>query len=289
MARPKRAGKTDSAAVPESAGSQRSAAKPSEKPSEVRSMMLSVDKALRALAALSEAGPKGLPLNGLAKQLELNKSSLHVTLGALRFRDFVEQAPDTGLYRLGPAVLQLAQSYFDSLDVRAVLRPAIFRLASRINEVCHIAILDGEYIIYVEKVESQKPIQPGTRVGMRRPALTTAMGRAMIAFECPDFEYFRMRFKDTLMQRALSFPGFAEDEWSKICEAKSRGFGVDLEENVKGLDAVAVAVLRADQPVAACSAVSFAQPEVDVEERARIIHDELMSVITPPLHLPEIQ
>lgn len=251
-----------------------------------RSAMPSVDKALRALLLLGDAGPAGLPLNEIAKQLGLNKSSLHVTLGALRFRDFVTQSPSTGFYRLGSAVGQLSQTYLNSLDIRSTLRPAIVRLADHINEVCHIAVLDGREILYIDKIESRRAIQPGTRIGMRLPALTTAMGRAMIAYECPTFASFEARFDKALTPRTPNAPSSLLEEWQRIVKAREQGFGVDLEENVEGLTAVAVAVLSNGRPVAAVSAVTLASDHGDLEGHARQIRTALEAVVSPPLHLP---
>ncbi|MCD1635805.1 IclR family transcriptional regulator [Martelella mediterranea] len=251
-----------------------------------RSAMPSVDKALRALLVLAEAGPEGMPLIEVAKKLGLNRSSLHVTLGALRFRDFVAQSPITGYYRLGSAVGYLSQSYLNSLDIRLTLRPAILRLADQINEVCHIAVLEGQEILYIEKIESRRAIQPGTRVGMRLPALTTAMGRAMVAYECPTFESFKIRFKNALTPRTKNAPKTLEEEWSRIVDARRMGFGVDNEENVEGLTAVAVAVLDDARPIAAVSAVSLASDKPDLQEQARLIRKALKPVLVKPLHLP---
>ncbi len=249
--------------------------------------MPSVDKALRALLVLADAGPAGLSLSEIARQLDINKSSLHVTLGALRFRNFVEQSPFTGFYRLGSAPGQLSQTYLNSLDIRIMLRPAVQRLAEQINEVCHIAVLDGQEILYIEKIESNKAIQPGTRVGMRLPALTTAMGRAMVAREHQAFGAFKVRFDKSLVPRTPNAPKTLEEEWNIICEVRKRGFGVDLQESVEGLVAVAVAVLSAGRPVAAVSAVSFAHDNVDIEQHAQLIRNALETVIVPPLHLAE--
>ena len=252
-----------------------------------RTSMPSIDKALRALLTLADAGPAGLPLADIASRLELNKSSLHVTLSALRFRDFVEQSPSTGFYRLGPALEQLSQTYLSSLDIRATLRPAVQRLAEQVDEVCHISVLDGCEILYIEKIESTKAIQPGTRVGGRLPALTTAMGRAMIAHEFPTYRSFRARFEGALIPRTLNAPSDLDEEWKCICDARARGYGVDNQENVEGLVGVAVAVLRGGRAVAAVSVVSLADDCVDVERNVRLIRDALGSVMVPPLHLPE--
>ncbi len=253
------------------------------------SAMPSVDKALRALLALADAGPAGLPLTELALRLGLNKSSLHVTLGALRHRQFVTQSPESGFYRLGNTIGQLAETYLKGLDIRALLRPAILKLNQELNEVCHIAVLDGTEVVYIDKLESTQMIQPGTRVGMRLPAVTTAMGRAMIAQECPTYARFAARFGKALVTPTANAPRTLEEAWAKIEQAKRDGFGVDREENVLGLTAVGVAVLNGDRAAGAVSLVMLAAEngEESLRRHAARIRSAVADVLSPPLHLPE--
>lgn len=253
------------------------------------SAMPSVDKALRALLTLSEAGPAGLPLTELAQRLGLNKSSLHVTLGALRYRHFVTQSPETGHYKLGSTIGQLAETYFKSLDIRSILRPAILRLNQELNEVCHIALLDGTEVVYIDKLESTRAIQAGTRIGMRLPAVTTAMGRAMIACEYATFGRFAARFAGALATPTANAPQTVEAAWGRIEAARRDGYGLDLEENVLGLTAVGVAVLNGDSVAAAVSVVMLAaeQGAESLEWHAEQIRQAVGAVLTPPLRLPE--
>jgi DNA-binding IclR family transcriptional regulator len=222
------------------------------------SVMPSVDKALRVLTVLAGAGPSGMALGELATRLAVNKSSLHVTLGALRYREFVTQAGANGNYFLGPSVGQLSETYLRNYDIRAILHDALLRLVEEIDEVAHIAVLDATEIIYVDKIPSQKPIQPGTAIGARMPALTTALGRAMIAAQYSDFQTFAARFGKSLTVRTPKSPKTIEEAWERIVQARERGYAVDLEENVTGLTAVGVAILNGAQPVAAVSIVSLA-------------------------------
>lgn len=256
--------------------------------SESTSPMPAVDKALATLMELASAGPSGLALSEIATRLGLNKTSLHATLRALRHRDFVTQVPDTGSYRLGRAALELSFAYTSQLDIRASLRPRILRLAQDIDQVCHIAVLDGTEILYLEKAESRKPIQPHTHVGMRLPALTTAMGRAMIACEYSDYESFAARFGGTYAPPTENAPETLPEVWERIVEARRNGYGLDLEESVIGLTAVAIAVLDpSGHAVGAASIVTLAGEFSGGGQeyfRGRL-YDALSEAITPPLRL----
>jgi DNA-binding IclR family transcriptional regulator len=254
------------------------------------SPMPAVDKALATLAELAAAGPAGRSLGDLATRLELNKTSLHATLRALRHRDFVVQVPENGSYRLGPAAFELSRAYTSHLDVRALLRPRVLRLAEEIDEVCHISVLDGTEILYLEKVESRKPIQPGTYVGMRLSALTTAMGRAMIACEYADYESFATRFNGALEPRTENAPTTLPEAWERIVQARRDGYGLDLEENVVGLTALGMAVLDPHgHPLGAVSIVTLADEwrRTGPQYFYGRLYDALSDVVGPPLRLQQ--
>lgn len=219
--------------------------------------MPSVDKALRAIMELAEAGVEGLALADLADRLGVNRSSLHMTLRALRHRSFVDQDRSNGHYVLGSSLLAAASLYYRNFDLRGALRPVLVQLAAELNEVFHLAILDGTDLLYLEKVESRRPIQPGTSVGHRLPALTTALGRALVAATTDDFEDFRRRFKGSLDPRTRGAPQTLEEEWAEIERAKQVGHARDVEHNIEGLAAVAVALRLNHTPVAAVSIVTL--------------------------------
>lgn len=260
-------------------------------PDEERSPIASVDRALLALLALADAGPAGVALTELASIMGVKKAGLHLTLAALRHRGFVTQSPDTGHYQLGGQIDRLNRAYLSNLDVRAPLRPAIQRLAANINEVCHIGVLDGTDILYVDKAESRRPIQAGTSIGMRLPALTTAMGRILIAQAYPDYASFAARFTGALIRRTDYAPRTLPEAWDHIVLARERGYGLDLQNNVIGLNGIAVAILDGDHPQAAVSVVSLA--DEDGPEGPTRHLDELRSVISqalrPPLRFAEPQ
>lgn len=253
--------------------------------------MPSVDKALLTLLMLAECGPTGAPLGRIANDLGIKRSSMHATLSALRYRGFVSQNGDTGFYRLGPEAARLASAFYDNVDIPVLLRPAIKRLAEEINEVVHVAVPDGTNVLYVDKAESRRPIQAGTAIGMRLPAVTTALGRSLIAQEYRDFESFAVRFKGTWTPRTPKAPRTLEEAWGPVVEARRNGFARDMEANVEGLAAVAVAILRGSMPIAAVSIVGLLSetgpdgPTVHLES----LRATLDAVLTPPYRLASPQ
>ncbi len=245
-----------------------------------RSPLGSVDKALRALQRLGETGADGSPLTRLAGELGLNKASLHRTLSALRHRGFVEQ-DSGGNYRLGTAILALADSYLRDESLRRIFHSGLSELCSRINETCHLGVLLGEQVMYIDKVEPQRAIRIWSEIGWRNPAVCTALGRAILCQKFIDFESFSQRFPSPIVKRTTSTRTSLQAVWQDLMEARRRGFAMEVQENEPGVTCIATALLRGTEVIAAISVTT--PSERMNEDRAAIVTRQLRECIEPHL------
>ena len=132
-------------------------------------------------------------------------------------------------------------------DRRAILE----RLVADLNETCNITMLDGAEVVYVDRVESQWPLQMTLQPGSRVPLHCTASGKLFFAL-LP--ARTRKRLLATLplerrTVRTLVEPALLEAEFVRIREAR---FGTDNEEVLEGLVAASVPVMdAAGRPIAA--------------------------------------
>ncbi len=242
----------------------------------------SVDRALLVLQALARAGARGAPLAELSTELGLNKSTVHRALAALRYRDFVTQDHATGAYLLGPAAIGLHETYFDDDQLPLLLHGALVALSGETAELVHLGVLSGAHVLYLDKVEPQRPVRVWSAVGRRRPAASTALGRALLAYRGTTQEmlggYIRATVSDDDGPPA---PVSAERLWQTLEDARRRGYAVEQEENEPGISCLAVPLLRGEVPVAAVSITAPAERMTD--ERFHELHDQVRSVLPPLL------
>jgi DNA-binding IclR family transcriptional regulator len=214
----------------------------------------SVDRALRVLQALAAAGPGGLQLVELSGELGLNKTTVHRTLGALRHRDFVAQEPTTGRYLLGPRAVALSEQFFREENLPALLHPALVALCAATDELVHLGVLSGVQVVYLDKVEPERPVRVWSAIGRRNWAVTTGLGRAMLAF--------RGIQRSVLDGYVDAVGGAVAVEhghvWDELVDTRRRGYAVEVEENEPGIACVAVPLLRGG-PSAAPAAPSSGQ------------------------------
>lgn len=234
-----------------------------------------VDRALLVLEALAEAGPAGMTLADLATRLDVHKTTAHRALAALRFRDFVAQDPVSGTYALGGAATALAEAFFGEENLPALLHPALVALCTATDELVHLGVLSGAQVVYVDKVEPERPVRVWSAVGRRMPAATTALGRALLAA--------RGASRDVVTRFvAAAGDGVAADAvWAEVERARERGWAREVEENEPGIACVGVPLRRAGQAVAAMSVT--APVERLGEDRFERVVEQVRRVVPPLL------
>ncbi|MGO1972073.1 MAG: IclR family transcriptional regulator [Propionibacteriaceae bacterium] len=231
----------------------------------------SIDRALRVLQALAAAGPQGRSLGGLATTLDINKTTLHRILGALRFRDFVSQSPRSANYALGPATLGIGEGFFSDENLPALLHPALVALSNDVDELVHLGSLSGAYVVYLDKVEPEHSIRVWSSIGQRMPAATTAMGRALLSAQDTD-RTLLMSYLKAVKHRSDVDP---DSVWRAIEQARDRGYATEEQENEPGISCVAVPLLWSGRPIAAVSVTAPA--ERMTSERIGAIHDRMVA------------
>ncbi|MDR1711583.1 MAG: IclR family transcriptional regulator [Propionibacteriaceae bacterium] len=243
------------------------------------SPVAALDRGLRALEALSQAGPDGLELRQLAEQLALHKSTLHRALTALKLRGYVVQDPVSGTYRLGPTAVRLGDDYLRREDLPALLAPALRALSARVDELVHLGVPNLPRMTYVAKVEPEHALRVWSQVGASAPAATTAMGRAVLS--CLDS--VNVAELSAVSPRPLPEPDFK----ALLAAARRDGYATENEENEPGISCVGMALLRRGVPVAAVSvtAPTSRMGQARIAEVVEAMRAELPGLLPPGLLL----
>src|SRR3954471_1097853 len=232
--------------------------------------------------------PAGATLDELAERLGSPKSSVHRALATLRRAGLAEQDRD-GRYRFGMEALRLAFGYYEGLDQRVLLQPALDALAERFGETAHYAQLDGGEVVYVAKVmrHDHDGVRLGSRVGGRNPAHCTGVGKLLLSFALPS--------QDAVEAYAAAHPLVERTPATLVTPAslhadlegvRARGYSIDSEENEAGVGCVALPVFvgPGPQPSGAVSVTTIMRrtPLEALLERV----DEMREILRG--HLPAI-
>ena len=115
--------------------------------------MSSTAKALTLLSHFSPARPE-IGLSQLCRIAGRDKATTYRHLQALEKTGFVEQNPATRQYRLGPALLQLAQVREATVPRKEGARPPLSALANATGETAHVTVLSGSTLYGLAECES---------------------------------------------------------------------------------------------------------------------------------------
>ncbi len=88
----------------------------------------------------------------------------------------------SGEYELGFAFLEYGQLVKSRLDVRRTAYPIMQRLKNELGEAVNLIVREGHEAIYVEKVETDKPVRVYTGIGKTAPLYAGACPRILLAY-----------------------------------------------------------------------------------------------------------
>lgn len=240
---------------------------------ERENMVKSVSRALEIIDIVS-AHKGGLGVTEIAKQIDINKSSVYRILATMVKYGYIEQDADSGRYKLGYKFLEISTVLLDSIDLRAEARPFLQELEQYTNEVIHLVVYDQGEVVYIEKLEGNETLRMHSKVGKRAPMHCTAVGKAILA-------YLPVNVASEIIERK-GLPYHTEytitnkDTFLKeIAEVKLSGYALDLQENEYGITCIAVPIF--DHLGRAISAISISGPTMRMtEERIRELKDKMI-------------
>lgn len=140
-----------------------------------------VERALTVLDALSDGSPE-LGTNEIARRTGINASTVSRLLATLAQAGIVEHVSESGRYRLGVRLLQLANAVLARLDIREVARPHLQELVKATGETATLSAPGEPDAITVDFVQSASSVQSVARVGRPSVAHATATGKVLLAF-----------------------------------------------------------------------------------------------------------
>lgn len=218
--------------------------------------MKSLNKALDIIDAVSKLGSAGI--REISSKTGFPPATTHRIASTLVKRRYFNQDPVTKHYSLSLRFLELGTRVQQQFDLPTIARPHLQQLMSETGESANLAIWDGDSVVYLDQVQSDKSmLKIFTRLGTRVPLYSTGVGKMLLSrWSKPKLDSYLKRTKlisytpNTLVSRSKILK-----ELDRISE---RGFAVDNEEMEEGVRCVAALVFDHRQRIAAAVSISGA-------------------------------
>jgi DNA-binding IclR family transcriptional regulator len=203
-------------------------------------------RSVAILDALADGGELGT--NELARRVGTTASTVSRQVATLVEARLVEHVPQTGRYRLGLRLVELANAVLARVDVRAAARPHLEALVAATGETATLSVPSDPDAVTVDFVRSPQYVQGNTRVGRPSIAHATAAGKVMLAFTGRSPRPPLARYTE----RTIVDPEELEAELER---ARRRGFADAFEEREPDLNAIAAPVWSSGRELAAIVAL----------------------------------
>ncbi|WP_254067844.1 IclR family transcriptional regulator [Burkholderia sp. L27(2015)] len=210
---------------------------------ETASTVKSADRTLDLLELLAQWG-REMSHAEIAAALDIPKSSLTKLIRNLTDRGYLRFVAETKGYKLGDAILKLAQQSNQRRSLIACAEPVLRDITQQTAESCALNQLKGEQVEVVATVISQQRLQSHMRLGDLAPLYAVSGGKAILAY-LPD------AMREEYM-RAVTFQRFTKNTISSkkallaaLEDVRKKGFAQSSEEYTPGIVGVGAPILSA--------------------------------------------
>src|ERR1700676_2726950 len=141
----------------------------------------SLDRGLRVIQSFG-VDRRPMTLSDIAKASSLPRATARRILMTLAKSGFV--VGDERLFSLTPRILALASAYLASNQISTVMQPLMDEVSARAKEICSLAVLDGDEVVFVARASPARVFPAGVDIGYRLPAFWTSGGPRLLRPAC---------------------------------------------------------------------------------------------------------
>ncbi|RQH15233.1 IclR family transcriptional regulator C-terminal domain-containing protein [Bradyrhizobium sp. RP6] len=220
-----------------------------EKAREGSEFIETLDRGLRVIQSFG-IDRRPMTLSDLSKSANLPRATVRRILMTLVRSGFV--VGDERLFSLTPRVLLLASAYLTSNQISTVMQPLMDEVAGKAKEVCSLAILDGEEVVFIARSSPARVFSTGLDIGYRLPAFCTSVGRVLLGRLAND-ELTRTVDGMKLAAQTQSTLVDKSAVIATIIADRTKGYSLVDQEAEEGFRSISVPIRRYDGAVIAAA------------------------------------
>lgn len=223
-------------------------------------------KAVNLLEHVARAG-EPITLAELSAAARLPKPTTHRLAARLERAGLVAKDALTRRYVVGAALVDLGFEAIRNAPWRRNRRLILERLSEKLGETVNLAVLSGDEVVYLDRVEASWPLRMDFKPGSRVPLHCTANGKLLLAYAPPATGEKLLRSLILTEQTPRTIVNRAELE-RELARIRRCGHSEDDEDFLAGVCCLAVPVRDRRRRIVAGLAVSAPSARYTLE-RAR--------------------
>jgi DNA-binding IclR family transcriptional regulator len=203
----------------------------------------------------------GRGVTDLANDLGLTKSNTFRLLQSLTLLGYAKHNPDK-TYSATLKSWQLGRRILDNLNIRDLAAPELKSLSEQTKEAVYLAVPENLSVVYIDKLDSEKPIRSWNPIGGTAPLHCVGTGKAILA---ANYATLRSQISGHLSQHTdltlTSLPVLDVD----MSLTARRGFAFDKGEFRDRILSFGAAILLPDGQAIAALGISL--PDVNMPQQ----------------------
>ena len=206
-------------------------------------------KGLRLLTLFDEQRPTWR-VTDLAAEAGLPMPTVYRVVMTLTAEGYLDHLPN-GDYRPGVRTLTLGTAALRSLDLVGLATPKLQRLGEATGETVNLAVLTGDRVLYLVRLRNRDLVTANIQVGSTLPAVTTSIGKLLLAHLDEDDLRSRITAESFETQHGPNAKRSLAQLRDELRAIRSQGWAVQDEELAYGLRSVAAPVVGSEGKVVA--------------------------------------
>lgn len=168
----------------------------------------------------------GKGVTELSIELGLTKSNTFRLLQTLTTLGYVKHRDDKS-YAATLKTWQIGRASVESLNLREIAVEELANLSEQTGETVYLAVPENLSVIYIDKIDSTKPIRSWNAVGGMAPLHCVGTGKAILA---ADYEKLRDQIAGSLTQHTDRTITTLQALDADVAETRKNGFAYDQGE-----------------------------------------------------------
>ncbi len=144
-----------------------------------------VDALAQGLAVLKafDTDRPALTLSQIAAELGWSRTKPFRFVHTLEKLGYLARTESGRAFRLTSLSMQLGFAYLSQVPLVEMAQPVLDRLRTDVGASVHLALLEGNELVYAAQARIQLPTAINIHVGSRLPAYATSIGRVLLAYK----------------------------------------------------------------------------------------------------------
>jgi DNA-binding IclR family transcriptional regulator len=223
----------------------------------------SIVRAMNVLELLARC-KRGASISEISRDLALPKSSTYLVVTTLEENGYLQRNVQTGKYYFGLKLVALGRKVLEHLDLREVARPFLGALMRRTGIIVHLAVLEGNEAVIIDRIEPPGQSAGADWIGRRLDINCTGVGKALVAYLSDEqfdqiitAKHFARHNDNTI----VTIRGLKKE----LARVREQGYALDDEEDEIGLRCIGAPIFDACGRVVAAISLAATTEQIPTD------------------------